>query len=58
MGLQGVENVRVRTGGPKALTFDRVAVKVAGDYVPELHLDTDDANAAELICGDRIEIES
>lgn len=57
MGLQGVSTVRVRTHGPKALLFANVAVKVGAEYVPELHLDTDDANAADLVCGDRVEIE-
>ncbi len=58
MGLQGVSVVRVRTMGPKALVFDNVVVKVGKDYIPELHLDTDDANAADLVCGDRVEIET
>lgn len=57
MGLQGVEKVRVRTTGPKALLFDNVLVKVREDYLPELHLDTDDANAADLVCGDPVEVE-
>ncbi|MBI2951389.1 phosphate propanoyltransferase [bacterium] len=57
MGLQGARRVRVRTAGPKALVFDNVIVKVGEEYIPELHLDTDDANAADLVCGDSVEIE-
>ena len=57
MGLQEVQKVRVRTMGPKALHFENVSVKVANDYIPELHLDTDDANAADLVCSDPVEIE-
>ncbi len=57
MGLQGAKKVRIRTTGPKALLFDNVAVKVGEEYIPEMHLDTDDANAADLVCGDQVEIE-
>ena len=57
MGLRDTEKVRVRTTGPKALHFENVSVKVSNDYIPELHLDTDDANAADLVCSDSVEIE-
>lgn len=56
MGLQGVEGARVRTKGPKALLFENVSIKVSDEFVPELHLDTDDANAADLVCSDPVEI--
>ncbi len=51
-GLQGRESVRVRVGGEKGVTYDNVRLKIDESYLPELHLDTDDANAADLVCGD------
>jgi putative phosphotransacetylase len=56
MGLSGKERVRVQVGGEKGLTFDNVRLKIDESYLPEIHLDTDDANAAELVCGDTVSI--
>ena len=56
MGLGGVDRVRVKVGGEKGLTFDNVRLKIDDSYLPEIHLDTDDANAAELVCGDTVSI--
>lgn len=56
MGLDGRDRVRVRVGGEKGLTYDNVRLKIDDSYLPELHLDTDDANAAELVCGDTVDI--
>lgn len=51
-GFQGRESVRVRVGGEKGVVYDNVRLKIDESYLPELHLDTDDANAADLVCGD------
>ena len=51
-GFQGRESVRVRVGGEKGVIYDNVRLKIDESYLPELHLDTDDANAAGLVCGD------
>ena len=56
-GVQGVEMVRVVVPGPKGLIFNNVYIKAAENLVPEIHLDTDDANAADLSCGDLLAIE-
>lgn len=56
MGLAGKERVRVRVGGEKGLTYENVRLKIDDSYLPEIHLDTDDANAAELVCGDIVTI--
>ena len=50
--FQGRESVRVRVGGEKGVVYDNVRLKIDESYLPELHLDTDDANAADLVCGD------
>ncbi len=56
MGLDQVDRVRVQVGGEKGVTYDNVRLKIDDSYLPELHLDTDDANAAELVCGDIVTI--
>jgi len=51
LDLQGQDAVKVRVGGEKGVTYDNVRLKIDDSYLPELHLDTDDANAADLVCG-------
>ena len=58
MGLAGRSAVRAHIGGDKGLTFENVRLKIDPDYLPELHLDTDDANAADLVCGGKAFVES
>jgi len=47
-GVSDGDLVRVRFPGPKALTFENVLIRVAKNAALELHLDTDDANAADV----------
>ena len=56
MGLEGQDRDRIRVGGEKGLAYDNVRLKIDESYLPEIHLDTDDANAAELVCGDIVTI--
>ena len=58
MGLSGCSDVRARVSGEKGLIFENVRLKIDPAYLPELHLDTDDANAADLVCGGKAFIES
>ncbi|MEJ2210290.1 MAG: acetate/propionate family kinase [Anaerolineae bacterium] len=52
LGLRDRDLVQVRVGGRRELIYGDVAVRVSPKYKLELHLDTDEANAAELNSGD------
>jgi acetate kinase len=53
LGLRDHDSVEVRIeSGGRELTFGDVVVRVAPDYQFELHLDTDEANAAGVRPGD------
>lgn len=52
MGLPDGALVEVRMGeGPRALTLGGVRVRVQPDAFTEMHIDTDEANAAGLVAG-------
>ncbi|MBC7082789.1 MAG: putative phosphotransacetylase [Bacillota bacterium] len=51
-GVTDGEIVMVRTSGPRALVFDEVVVRVREDFALDMHVDTDEANAAGLKQGD------
>ncbi len=51
-GVSDDQEVEIEVDGDKALVFRRVQVRV-GKFISELHLDTDDANAAGIGCGAR-----
>lgn len=51
LDLIGQDAIRVRVGGEKGLIYENVRLKIDASYLPEIHLDTDDANAADLTCG-------
>ncbi len=56
MGLADGQNVSVRVHGPKGVVFENVLVRVNPSYVLEMHVDTDDANAADVHCGMLVEV--
>jgi acetate kinase len=58
LGLQNGDVVRVRAGDERELVFGDVAVRVSPKFKLEFHLDTDEANAAELNTGDVAFLES
>lgn len=58
LGLEGGQIVRVRTKGPRAVTFDNVAIEIAKPEAPGsiMHVDTEEGNAAGLKNFDDVEI--
>ena len=50
------QTVSVRVHGQKGVVFENVLVRVSSSYALEMHLDTDDANAADVHCGMLAEI--
>ncbi len=55
-GIHGRDLLKVRIPGERALTFENIHPKISPSYVPQMHLDTDDANAAGLRGGEGIEL--
>lgn len=54
-GLKDGDKVKVRTSGERSVTFDNVLLRL-GNFHTELHLDTDEGNAANLRNGDKVTI--
>ena len=55
-GLLDGDKVRVKVNTKKGAILDNVYIKVNKNYVFEMHIDTDDANALLLNDGDIVEI--
>ena len=56
LGLRDGQSVSVRVPGEKALVFENVIVRTDPSFLLEMHLDTDDANAADVCCDMLVEI--
>ncbi len=50
------EIVKVRCGGQRGLVFDNVLIRVHEQYALEMHIDTDEANAAMAKTGELLEV--
>jgi putative phosphotransacetylase len=55
-GIKDNDLVDVRISGPKGLTFNNVQVRVSPEFKSEMHVDTDDGNAADIVNGTMAEI--
>ena len=56
LGIEDGQKVYARFPGPRGLTFDSVVVRVSDQFQTELHLDTDEGNAAGIRAGDLVEV--
>jgi putative phosphotransacetylase len=56
LGVQNGQKVRVKAAGIRGLIFDEVIVRIKASFALELHIDTDEANAAGLASGDNVVI--
>ena len=57
LGVSHGSIVRAKLGGAgRSLVFDDIVVRVSPNFRLELHLDTDEANAAGVACGDVAEL--
>ena len=54
-GIVDGDLCKVRIGGEKATTFENVLVRTNDAWKLQLHLDTDDANAANVRCNTQVE---
>jgi putative phosphotransacetylase len=52
LGLADQDVVRVEFGGRRGGVLDNVIIRLKDDWVPEIHLDTDEANALGVRDGD------
>lgn len=55
LGLSNNDFCKMRIGGAKGIVFENVLVRVNDSWRPQLHLDTDDANAANVRCAMSVE---
>ncbi len=55
-GLKDKDMVSVRIDGDRALVLENVIVRVRDDFALEMHIDTDEANAAMLKNGQQVTI--
>jgi putative phosphotransacetylase len=55
-GVKDKDVIRVRLGGERALVFDAVLVRSGETHRRELHLDTDEGNAAGCNSGEQAEL--
>ena len=55
IGVRDGEMIQIRVPGERGLILDHVKVRV-GAFIPEFHIDVDEANAALVKTGDKLEV--
>ncbi|MDM5188946.1 phosphate propanoyltransferase [Bacillus sp. DX4.1] len=55
-GVQDGQYVNVKVEGERALIFQQVLIRVRDSYALDMHIDTDEANAANVKTGDKGEL--
>ncbi|MGG4034569.1 phosphate propanoyltransferase [Paenibacillus cisolokensis] len=55
-GIADKQRLKVRVGGERGLVFEQVIARVSPDFALDMHIDTDEANAAGVQSGDTAEI--
>jgi len=56
LGVADQDLVRVRIDGQRGGVLDNFIIRIKPEWVPEIHLDTDEANALNLRTGDHLTI--
>lgn len=56
-GVESGDVIRVKKEGVREITFDGVIVRAGSEHSLEMHIDTDEGNAAGITCGELILIE-
>ena len=56
LNVKNGDVLNVRSEGERALIFDQVIARVSEKYLPEMHIDLDEANASGLKTGDKASI--
>lgn len=56
LGLSNGDKVKLRIGGPNAVTLENMVVRINDNVRLEVHLDTDEGNVADIECGKEVEI--
>lgn len=55
-GVKDGDYVRVKVDNERGTIFDKVKIRVDESFTLEMHIDTDEANASEIKCGDKVAI--
>lgn len=55
-GVGDGDYVSATVDNDRGTTFDRVKIRVDDSFTLEMHIDTDEANASEIKCGDKVRI--
>lgn len=55
-GIKDKQILRVRVGGERGIVFEQVLARVSDQYALDMHIDTDEGNAAGLATGDMGEV--